>query len=259
LLHGFTGDAATWDGVRAELGPDIPCIAVDLVGHGETEHPSGMDHYHMPAAVADLATLLDLLGLPRVALLGYSMGGRTALQFAVAHPERVSALLLESASPGIADPAERAARVQSDEALAERIERDGIRAFVREWETLPLFRSQARLPAAVRQAQRAQRLQNSPLGLANSLRGMGAGAQQPLWPALATLPMPVLLMAGEEDRKYVGLARAMAERVRDVRVVVVPEAGHTVHLEQPAVFTAAVGDFLQTAGLAKARQEGSRL
>jgi 2-succinyl-6-hydroxy-2,4-cyclohexadiene-1-carboxylate synthase len=71
--------------------------------------------------------------------------------------------------------------------------------------------------------------------------------------------MPVLLMAGEEDRKYVGLARAMAERVRDVRVVAVQAAGHTVHLEQPAVFTAAVGDFLQTAGLAKARQEGSRL
>jgi 2-succinyl-6-hydroxy-2,4-cyclohexadiene-1-carboxylate synthase len=258
LLHGFTGDAATWDDVRAELGPDIPCIAVDLVGHGETEHPSGMDHYHMPAAVADLATLLDLLGLPRVALLGYSMGGRTALQFAVAHPERVSALLLESASPGIADPAERAARVQSDAALAERIERDGIPVFVREWEALPLFRSQARLPAAIREAQRAQRLGNSPQGMANSLRGMGAGAQSSLWPALAALSMPVLLITGEEDRKYVGLAAAMAEQLQDVRVFIVPEAGHTVHLEQPAVFTAAVGDFLHSAGPAKAGQEGSR-
>jgi 2-succinyl-6-hydroxy-2,4-cyclohexadiene-1-carboxylate synthase len=258
LLHGFTGDAATWDDVRAELGPDIPCIAVDLVGHGGTEHPSGMDHYHMPAAVADLATLLDLLGLPRVALLGYSMGGRTALQFAVAHPERVSALLLESASPGIADPAERAARVQSDAALAERIERDGIPVFVREWEALPLFRSQARLPAAIREAQRAQRLGNSPQGMANSLRGMGAGAQSSLWPALAALSMPVLLITGEEDRKYVGLAAAMAEQLQDVRVFIVPEAGHTVHLEQPAVFTAAVGDFLHSAGPAKAGQEGSR-
>ena len=111
MLHGFTGDAATWGDVRAELGPAASCIAVDLVGHGETDHPRCLDHYHMPAAVADLATLLDLLGLPRVALLGYSMGGRTALQFAVAHPERVSALLLESSSPGIADPAERAVKM----------------------------------------------------------------------------------------------------------------------------------------------------
>jgi 2-succinyl-6-hydroxy-2,4-cyclohexadiene-1-carboxylate synthase len=257
LLHGFTGNAATWGDIVAELRPETPCIAVDLVGHGETEHPSSLDHYRMPAAVADLATLLDLLDLPRVALLGYSMGGRMALQFAVAHPERVSALLLESSSPGIADPAERAARVQSDEALAERIERDGIPAFVREWEALPLFRSQTRLPAAVQEAQRAQRLRNSPLGLANSLRGMGAGAQQPVWPALATLRMRVLLIAGEEDRKYVGLARAMEERLRDVRVSIVPEAGHTVHLEQRAAFTATVRDFLHSAGPATARQERS--
>lgn len=259
LLHGFTGDATTWGDVISELGPGVDSMALDLVGHGETDHPRSLDHYRMPTAVADLEALLGLMDLPPVALLGYSMGGRTALQFAVAHPERVSALVLESASPGIADPAERAVRVQQDEALAERIERDGIPAFVREWEALPLFRSQTRLPATVREAQRAQRLRNNAQGLANSLRGMGAGAQDPVWEALDTLPMPVLLVAGEDDGKYVELARAMADRLPDARAVIVPEAGHTVHLEQPEAFIGAVRRFMYMAGPATTRLEGSAL
>ncbi|MGI8916408.1 MAG: 2-succinyl-6-hydroxy-2,4-cyclohexadiene-1-carboxylate synthase [Chloroflexota bacterium] len=258
LLHGFTGSAAAWGDLLPALGAGLTTYAVDLIGHGATESPAGLDHYRMPAVVADLETLLNLLNLPRVAVLGYSMGGRTALQFAVSYPERVSALLLESASPGIADPTERAARVRSDEALAERILRDGVPAFVREWEALPLFCSQTRLPAAAQQAQRAQRLRNNPLGLANSLRGMGAGAQEPVWPALSALPVPVLLIAGADDGKYVGLARAMAERMRQAHVVIVPETGHTVHLEQPQVFIAAVRGFLQEAGQEMGIAEGSR-
>ncbi|HET8996118.1 MAG TPA: 2-succinyl-6-hydroxy-2,4-cyclohexadiene-1-carboxylate synthase, partial [Acetobacteraceae bacterium] len=228
LLHGFTGSTASWGTCMPELAQRFTVYAVDLVGHGRTEAPDDLTHYRMPTAVADLAALLDALELERVALLGYSMGGRTALRFAVAYPERVRTLILESASPGIADPLERATRRRSDEALADHIERDGLATFVREWEQLPLFRSQARLPAAVRAAQRDQRLQCNPRGLANSLRGMGAGVQEPVWDALAQLSMPVRLITGQEDDKYGALARSMAERLRDARLAIVAEAGHAV-------------------------------
>ena len=258
-LHGFTGCAATWRNCLSDTGMTTEVVAVDLAGHGRSESPLELAYYRMPMVVATLVALLDQMALPRVALLGYSMGGRVALQFAVAHPERVVALLLESASPGIADPGERAARQASDDALADRILRNGVPAFVAEWEALPLFSSQARLPAAMREAQRAQRLANNPLGLANSLRGMGAGAQAPVWEALPLLTMPVVLLAGAEDEKYVGLARAMAERLPGAQVIVAPDAGHTIHLEQAQVFRETVHRFLQVAGDQVVRSEGSVL
>src|SRR5262249_40601079 len=150
--------------------------------------------YRMEHAVADLTGLLDRLGIARAAWLGYSMGGRVALQLAVAQPARVAALVLESASPGIADPAERAARVRGDGALADFVAREGIGAFVARWEGLPLFASQDRLPSATRAALRRQRLANGPVGLANSLRGLGQGAQAPLCDELGSAEVPTLLV-----------------------------------------------------------------
>ena len=110
-------------------------------------------------------------------------------------------LLLESASPGMADESERAERLRRDAALADRIEQQGIEWFVDYWERLPIWASQARLSQAVLKAQRNQRLRNDPRGLANSLRGMGAGAQPGLWQSLPCLPIPALLVVGETGRQ----------------------------------------------------------
>jgi 2-succinyl-6-hydroxy-2,4-cyclohexadiene-1-carboxylate synthase len=175
------------------------------------------------------------------------MGARVALNLAVNASDRVRMLILESGSPGLADPAERAHRIRADEALADRIEREGVPAFVRAWEQLPLFASQARLPADVRASLRAQRLRNNPRGLANSLRGMGAGRPAPLWDRLSRLEVRTLLLAGELDEKYRDLAERMARLLPAARGAVIPGAGHAVHLEQPAVFDAEVTKFLKRA------------
>ena len=244
LLHGFTGSGASWDHHVDVLASRFRTVTVDLIGHGRSAAPDDPERYRMDRCVVDLAAVLDRLGIGRAAGLGYSMGGRVALHLALAAPERVAALVLESASPGIADPAERAARVRADEELAAFIEREGIEAFVDRWERQPLFASQHRLPAATRQALRASRLANRPRGLANSLRGMGTGTMEPVHARLADLRLPVLLITGALDAKYVTLSHAMAEAMPDARLVIVPDAGHTVHLEQPEAFDAAVLDFL---------------
>ncbi|PZN12628.1 MAG: 2-succinyl-6-hydroxy-2,4-cyclohexadiene-1-carboxylate synthase [Bacillota bacterium] len=248
LLHGFTGSTATWEGHREALARLGPVIAVDLVGHGRSGAPEAVDRYRMERCVADLLALFDRLDLRRVRLVGYSMGGRVALHVTLAAPARVACLVLESASPGIADPAEREQRRRQDEALADRIEREGIAAFVRYWESLPLFATQQRLPAAVRKRLRAQRLANRPRGLANSLRGMGAGAQEPLWDRLPELDLPVLVVVGELDAKYCGIAQEMVRRLPRGRLAVVPGAGHAVHLERPEAFIQVVGTFLAAPG-----------
>jgi 2-succinyl-6-hydroxy-2,4-cyclohexadiene-1-carboxylate synthase len=244
LLHGFTGCAAGWAPQIAVFKRDFTCIAVDLPGHGGTDAPADPACYGMASTVADLVALLGQLGFARATWLGYSMGGRIALGVGVFAPDAVAALVLEGATPGIADPAERAARVASDEALAARIERDGIAPFVDYWERLPLFATQARLPEERRAALRRQRLANDPQGLANSLRGIGQGAQPPLFDRLGEVRAPTLLLAGAKDTKFRALAATMAARLPAAHVALIPGAGHAAHFEQPEAFNAEVVRFL---------------
>jgi 2-succinyl-6-hydroxy-2,4-cyclohexadiene-1-carboxylate synthase len=245
LLHGFTGRGRNWLPLLHPspftLHPS-PFI-VDLIGHGATDAPDDSARYKMEFAAADLATLILDLTTPPIHLLGYSMGGRLALYLAWRYPHLFRSLVLESSSPGLATEAERQARRSSDEQLAQRIERDGIAPFVDYWEQIPLFASQAQLPETQRLALREQRLHNNPVGLANSLRGMGTGAQPSLWEHLPEIDLPILLLAGELDNKFAAIAGQMAQQLPQAELVIVPEAGHTIHLERPQTYTTHLAAF----------------
>lgn len=248
LLHGFTGSAAGWRDVAEALAPACSVIAIDIVGHGRSDAPADLARYQMRRVVDDLVAVLRALGHERACWLGYSMGARTALQVGVHRPDAVSALVLESGTPGLATAEERSDRVRSDEALAQRVEREGVEAFVDYWESIPLFASQRTLPAERQAAIRAGRTANRAVGLANSLRGMGTGAQEPLFSRLAAVRVPVLLLAGSLDAKFVALGQEMARALPDSTMHVLPQAGHAAHLEQPETFTALVRPFLGRVG-----------
>lgn len=248
LLHGFTGSLTNW-------APHIPCfmrrfttVSVDLPGHGLTRTPDAPARHPHEHVSQDLVSLMEQLGAQRFHLLGYSMGGRLALALALGHPERLRSLVLESASPGLPTAAERSARRQQDEALARRIEKDGVSAFVACWEQLSLFASQQRLPAEQQTALRQQRLRNKARGLADSLRGAGAGAQPSFWPQLTSLRVPVLLLTGALDVKYCAVAGKMIAANPRFRAQQIENAGHCIHLEQPKLFQNAVLNFLGDAG-----------
>lgn len=245
LLHGFTGSGANWATHSAQFrAAGLRVLAPDLPGHG-ANLPTASDDYTMNAAAAQLAGLLEREKSGSVHLLGYSMGGRLALYFALHYPQKVRSLLLESASPGLATATERTARTVSDDALAAAIEREGIAAFVAFWESLPLWKSQENLSVEIRSLLHENRLQNDPRGLAESLRRMGTGAQPSLWERLGELTMPVLLLAGAEDGKFVAVNRQMAAAIPDARLAIVSGAGHTIHLEQPELFSQAVIGFVR--------------
>ena len=146
-------------------------------------------------------------------LVGYSMGGRVAFHFAARYPDRVGRLVLESASPGLADPGDRAARRAADARLARRISMSPIEDFVKYWEDTPLFESQRRLPPAVRARQRKVRLANDPQGIADALLGLGTGRLPAIWDLLPTIATPTLLIAGKLDAKFVAIAKRMVERM----------------------------------------------
>jgi 2-succinyl-6-hydroxy-2,4-cyclohexadiene-1-carboxylate synthase len=242
LLHGFTGSSASWgdallDGLAA--GGHAP-VLVDLPGHGRHAGEAGPSAFTLEAALDSVLTAGDW----PADLVGYSMGARIALHFAVAHPDLVRRLVLESGSPGLSDEQERTARREADERLASEIVRDGIERFVAAWETRPLFESRVQLSDETRGRQRALRLLNAPESLAAALRGLGTGALPSLWDRLHSIATPTLLVVGGLDTKFVRIAQRMAAALPDARVAVVSDAGHTVHLERPADWAAVVGGFL---------------
>jgi len=250
LLHGFTGDVTTWEPF---VGPGkafdgFTAIRVDVIGHGSTDSPDDPERYTMSHAVEDLVAILDHVAMPKVSLLGYSMGGRIALHLALAAPERFEAFVFESASPGIRNEEERASRRTADGLLADSIATDGIEAFVDRWQAQVLFASQLNLPVEVQTRQRTHRLAQSPVGLANSLRGMGQGSQPSYWDRLPALGVPTLLIAGARDLKFARIAEQMREAVSDAELAIVPGSGHAVHLEQPVEFALLVSQFLVRQG-----------
>lgn len=237
VLHGFTGSAAAMAPIARRL-PD-PVLALDLPGHGSGPVSDNPADYTMAAAVVGVVSATS--DLERFDLVGYSMGGRVALHVALAHPDRVSALALIGARPGIDDPAKRAERIVADEALADRIVSEGIEWFVDHWAGQPLFATQrTRLSADQQTEIRAQRLACEPRGLAHSLRGMGAGAAEPIGCRLGELAMPCALIAGADDAKFAAIAHHMAELIPRAKVCLIPDAGHAAHLEAPDATAAAV-------------------
>jgi 2-succinyl-6-hydroxy-2,4-cyclohexadiene-1-carboxylate synthase len=230
LLHGFTQTRQSWRRTVAALGGSYRALVPDLPGHGLAAE-------RRPASFAACAAYVRALADGPCTLAGYSMGGRIALYTALALPGMVERLVLVGASPGIADDAERDERRRADEVLADRIEAIGVEAFAEEWGAQPLLAGQDPRVAA---AAHADRLRNTPAGLAAALRGLGTGVMEPLWDRLGELAIPVTLVVGERDAKFRAIAGRMAPAIAGARVDVVAGAGHAVQLEKPEALAAAI-------------------
>ena len=231
LLHGFTQSRAMWDDFVSKIFHTSRVVTIDLPGHGG----SGGITASLPEA-GNL--VVDVSGV--ATYVGYSLGARVALHIALQHPASVSKLVLCGANPGIVDLVERAQRKHDDDVLASHIEDIGVEPFIDEWLATPLF---ARLRVA--EQDRASRLVNSALGLASSLRTMGLGTQENLWPSLSKLTMPVLIITGADDEKFTKIGERMVSSIgAQATHIVVPQCGHSVPLEQPNIFSDLISAFI---------------
>lgn len=234
LAHGFTQTARSWAIVEALLHDRISTVettAVDLPGHGSaggvrTDLWGAADHLVSSAGPGTF--------------VGYSMGGRVALHAALSHPEEVHRLVLIGATAGLADDAQRAERRDADEALAARIETGPLDEFIDVWLRNPLFAG-----LSPETALRSDRLRNTADGLASSLRLCGTGTQASLWGRLSEIRCPTLILVGEHDAKFRELGERLAAGIDRAEVTVIADAGHSVHLEQPATTVEAIADFLE--------------
>ena len=228
----------------AALEKDFYCVAVDLPGHGAS---LGLppESYTMDGVAQSLCVILDELGFGQAAIVGYSMGGRLALYFALRHPERCSGLFLESASPGLERAKAREARRQADEERAARLESGDFEGFLQDWYRQPLFASLARDEELLRKTIQSRR-RNEPEELARSLRGMGTGRQPSLWGELDKLSVPTMAVAGELDEKFVVIGRLMEAESPAVRFVSVSQAGHNALEEAPNKYILLLKGFLES-------------
>ncbi len=231
FLHGFLGAPGDWAEVIRGFGPGTRCLALWLPGHGPDPEPVGPVAGAFARTAEGFDRRLAALGVARAGVVGYSMGGRLALAWAVLAGGRVGRLALVGASPGLEDPAERARRAAQDEERAADLEARGLAAFLDDWYAQPLFADLVRRPGFAHVLTR--RAKGRPLALAAALRALGTGRQPPLGQALAARRDRALLVAGARDTPYAALGAAWAARGPGLTAVTIPDAGHSPHLETP--------------------------
>ena len=238
-FHGFSESGSTWDGIEV---PGYRLIRIDSMGHGRSARPMELQPYELPQMLSDLHRVIYAVAGERYALMGYSMGARLALLYALEYPKEVTHLVLESGSVGIEDEEERQDRYLADIALGNRIREKDIQWFSETWAKLDIFKTQQSLPAKVQLQIQRRRLLNSPHALAFTLEGSGQGSMPYVGHRLSELTMPVCYISGELDTKYTAIG---AEYFGDVHCIV-PQVGHNVHVEVSEVYRQILERFFYT-------------
>lgn len=231
-LHGFTGSHQDFEPLKSLLNDDlIELVTPDWPGHGKNKNETNPQKY-------SVETHMDIIteaagSSQRIILLGYSMGGRLALHWALNNPNRIQKLILIGSSPGIANEVESAERLKGDQALAQFIRIHGVKPFIKYWNGKTFFRPLMSLPADRLDPVLDRRLKNTAEGLALSLEHVGTANLPSLWPRLKELRCPVDIVVGEMDPKFIEVGYRMGECIPKARISVLELAGHALHLEKP--------------------------
>jgi 2-succinyl-6-hydroxy-2,4-cyclohexadiene-1-carboxylate synthase len=234
FLHGFMGSLADFKPIIEILGDQFCYLAIDLPGHGQTKILNTGLSEDIREIAESLIALLNHLDFTPCHLIGYSMGGRLALYLACRFPHIFKSVVLESASPGLATEPERSQRQQLDEQLAIQLETGLWSSFLSQWYEQPIFESLRHHPNFGLLLER--RSQNRPQELAQVLRKLGTGSQPSLWEELSQIQLPISLMVGELDSKFMGINQKMLPHFQNAQLSIVPSCGHVVHFEQPHAF-----------------------
>ena len=242
LLHGFLSSKESMRGLAEGLSDLRNIILVDLPGFGGTNSTS--HDYRMEDIAGGLAAIADRHQIKTFDVLGYSMGGRTALALTAQFPERIEKCILESASPGIADDGKKAERLLIDQERSKSIVRD-YNEFLQFWQDMPLFQTQQRVDESLLKAQHEERLQQVPAEAADSLLKYGTGVQRSYWDDLSGLDNHFYLITGSEDKKFIGAAQSMSERLKSAKLDIVENCGHNIHLENYEAYINLVRKYLE--------------
>jgi pimeloyl-ACP methyl ester carboxylesterase len=240
------GYCQTHENFRPQVEPLVRsghrAVLWDYRGHGLSDAPEDLERYSMARVVADLGEVLDWAAPGRRAVVGgLSFGGLASLHFALAHPERVRALLLVASGPGFKNPEAQARWEAQVDRIASRLEERGFEGYVDGRAAPTAIGLRPELPAA--QAAGRAILAQDPRAVARFGRRV-AGPVPGAIDALPGIRVPALVLVGERDADYLRAAEVMASRIPGAKHVLVPRAGHVVNVEEADAFNRAMLDFL---------------
>lgn len=210
FLHGFLGSSCDWEAVIARL-PHRRCVALDLPGHGMTPWTE------------------EELDLSACHLIGYSMGGRLALRFALQHPERIKSLTLLSTHYGLETDEQKRNRLAADRIWIQKLNSLPFDQFLQEWYAQPVFSSLQTKPDLLKQI---IAMKKKSADLAKALEYWSLGHQPCYRSALLQFPKPIRILYGEQDHKFAALYAGWPQ------AIAIKEAGHCLHLETPEAVAA---------------------
>ena len=249
FAHELAGSCRSFDGQVAGLSGRLRCLAFNARGYPPSAVPPALAAYSQATAAADIAAVFDGFALASAHLVGVSMGAASALQFALAQPGRLRSLTLVGIGSGSdMAPGQFAATMAP---MADLVERQGVAAYAALLADQPnRVQLKERDPAAYR-AFVDGILAMSPVGLANTMRGVQM-RRPSLWDLvedMSRLTLPTLIITGDEDVPCLEPALLMKRLIATSGLVILPKSGHTINLEEPEAFNRAVGDFLHAAEL----------
>lgn len=245
FIHGFTGNAEEWFSVIEQLPDSFNYAALDLVGHGKSDKPVNPDYYTTESIVDQIKFIKDKISSDNpIILIGYSMGGRAALCFAAAYTKEIKGLVLESASAGIKNDAERKKRYEEDLKLVQFIHDHSMEEFIELWYDQEMFNTQRRFSNDKIKKLHKKKYDNSKIGMMNILKGFSTGIMPPLHDKLKSILVKTILISGELDSKYTFINSKIVRGFRKAKHKVVKNSGHNTHLEEPKRFIEIITNYL---------------
>ncbi len=234
LLHGFTGTPESFRPFIEHLHPSWNCYCPALPGHGRTPGPLAPRGFREAVAefFAHVDRGFDARGT-KLHLVGYSLGARVALGLIEQFPRHFASATLVGVHPGLTNAAERAARHATDLRWCQVLRERGVEGFCDEWESQTLFASQRALPAAERDLQRLSRTSHTASGLVWSFETFGLARMPSYHDLLQAPPVPIRLVVGELDAKFLAIAKGLAAGNKQLGPTIFPGGGHNLVLEQP--------------------------
>jgi pimeloyl-ACP methyl ester carboxylesterase len=245
FIHEFSGDYRAWELQVRYFARRYRCITYNARGYPPSDVPDSVNKYSQRRAVDDAVGVLDHLEIEKAHIVGLSMGGFAALNFGIHYPERAFSLVVGAAGMG-AEPDKAAQFRQEVEVVARRWETEGAAKFAPIYGSGP-GREQLEIkdPRGFKEFI-DQLSEHSATGAALTLRGVQARRPSPfeLVAQLEKMVVPTLIIHGDEDRSCLGTGAFLKRTIPSAGLMVFPKTGHTINLEEPALFNFAVQDFI---------------
>jgi pimeloyl-ACP methyl ester carboxylesterase len=257
FMHEFGGHYLSWEPQVRYFSRRYRCITYAARGWPPSDVPDDVAAYSQARAADDAASVLRGLGIGKAHLVGLSMGATAALEFGIRHPELALSLTVAAGGGGgSTDPAEKRKFQEDCEAFASRIEREGMAAMAELYCAGPArLQYRQKDPRGWEEFKR-QFAEGSARGHALTMLGV-QGGRTPFFERaeeLERIAAPVLVIVGDEDDSTLELALFLKRAVPRCGSLMLPKTGHTINLEEPAKFNAALEDFLHAVEHARWRE-----